>query len=178
MTTETERSRAVLGTAMDQVERALAAVPRDQLSDPTPCRDWTVGELVAHLVADPKNFIAMANGDEPDWSAAPELPDDWTSAFRAGADDLKKLWADAGDSAKPESMDWQTAEFAVHTWDLHRALGLADELDPEVAERGLAFMGPMLTPENRGEAFGPAVEVSDDAPAYDRLVGVAGRDPS
>ena len=74
-------------------------------------------------------------------------------------------------------MDWQTAEFAVHTWDLVRALGAPTELNPLVAERGYAFMSSALTPDNRGEAFAPAVEVSADAQIYDRLAALAGRDP-
>ncbi|WP_254185469.1 hypothetical protein [Nocardioides panacis] len=74
-------------------------------------------------------------------------------------------------------MDWQTAEIAVHTWDVVRATGQPARLLPEVAERGLAFMSAMLTPENRGEVFGPAVQVPDDAPVYDRLAAFAGRPP-
>jgi hypothetical protein len=33
----------------------------------------------------------------------------------------------------------------------------------------------MLTPENRGQVFAPAVPVPDDAPVYDRLAAFAGR---
>jgi uncharacterized protein (TIGR03086 family) len=177
MATVTDTARNVLTRAIDQVEGALADVSPDRLEDPTPCRDWTVGQLVAHLVVDPRNFVAMANDEQIDWAAAPELPEDWTAAFRANADELLQMWSEAGDGAEAGSMDWQTAEFAVHTWDLARALGRDVDLDPEVAERGLAFMGVMLTQENRGEAFGPPVEVADDAPLYDRLAAVAGRDP-
>jgi uncharacterized protein (TIGR03086 family) len=63
----------------------------------------------------------------------------------------------------------------VHTWDLARATGQSRPLLPEVAERGLAFMTAMLTPERRGKAFSPEVAVPDDAPVYDRLAGYAGR---
>ena len=56
-----------------------------------------------------------------------------------------------------------------------RATGQSVELLPEVAERGLGFMSVMLTPENRGEAFGPAVAAPEDAPVYDRLAAFAGR---
>lgn len=178
MSAETERSLDVLGRALDQVERALAAVPPDHLDDATPCTDWSVAQLVAHLVADPRNFVAMAQGETPDWSVAPSLPEDWTAEFRAGADELTRMWVEAGGEASAQSIDWQTAEFAVHTWDLVRALDLPHDLDPEVAERGLAFMGAALTPDNRGAAFGPAVDVDDSAPVYDRLVAVAGRDPA
>jgi uncharacterized protein (TIGR03086 family) len=87
------------------------------------------------------------------------------------------MWRDAGESASTQSMDWQTAELAVHSWDLARATGQSTDLDPEVAQRGLDFMSAALTPENRGAAFGPAVTLPDDAPVFERLVAFAGRDP-
>jgi hypothetical protein len=73
--------------------------------------------------------------------------------------------------------DWQTAEVAVHTWDLVRATDQDHDLDPEVAERGMAFMSAGLTDENRAPAFGPEVQVPGDAPVYVRLAAVAGRAP-
>jgi uncharacterized protein (TIGR03086 family) len=72
-------------------------------------------------------------------------------------------------------VDWQTAEIAVHTWDLARATGQSTHLDPEVAERALAFMSSGLTPENRGRAFEAEQPVADDAPVYHRLAAFAGR---
>jgi hypothetical protein len=47
MTTETERSLAVLSRAVDQAEAVLRTVSRDQLEDPTPCMDWDVAALMA-----------------------------------------------------------------------------------------------------------------------------------
>jgi uncharacterized protein (TIGR03086 family) len=87
------------------------------------------------------------------------------------------MWDKSGDTVSPQAVDWQTAEFAVHSWDLARATGQSTDLDPEVAQRGLDFMSAAMTSENRGQAFGPAVSVSDDAPVYERLVAFAGRDP-
>ena len=65
----------------------------------------------------------------------------------------------------------------LQTSDLRSQTGRIVRLDDEVAERGLAFMQQGLTADNRGAAFGAAVEVPDDAPAYDRLAAFAGRDP-
>ncbi len=103
--------------------------------------------------------------------------DEWAAEFRSSGDDLIHFWHQQGDDADAGKVDWQTAEMAVHTWDLVRATGVRVLLDPEVAERGLAFMSKGLTPENRGAAFGPAVEVPDEAPVYDRLAAFAGRSP-
>ncbi len=178
MTAAEQQPVAVLSAALDQTASVLAAIPADKLSDRTPCGEWDVARLTAHVVAGPRNFITMAGGGQPDWSATPPLPDDWAAEFRSAADDLLRMWRDAGDSAPLEGVDWQTAEFAVHTWDLARATGQATEsLDPQVAQRGLDFMSGALTPDNRGEAFSPAVTLPEDAPVYDRLAAWAGRDP-
>jgi uncharacterized protein (TIGR03086 family) len=177
VTTDAERSLDVLTRAVDQAERVLSEIPPDQLFDPTPCTEWNIGELVAHVVADPRNFVMMARGEKPDWSAPASLPDDWRVEFRSAADELMEMWRDAGESASPQSMDWQTAEFAVHTWDLVRALDLPTPLDAEVAQRGLDFMSGALTSENRGSAFAAEVPIDDDAPIYDRLAAWAGRRP-
>ncbi|WP_148575568.1 TIGR03086 family metal-binding protein [Nocardioides caldifontis] len=166
----------VLSRALDQAGDVLAAVHPDQLGLPTPCRDWTVGQLVGHLVRTPVNLLQMARGEQPDWSAEPRPAEgDWAADFRSHGDDLLHHWHQVGDAADPGQVDWQVAELAVHTWDLVQATGQDRALVPEVAERGLAFMSSALTPENRGEAFGPAVEVPDDAPVYDKLAAFAGR---
>jgi uncharacterized protein (TIGR03086 family) len=177
MTSTVERSIEVLSRALDQTADVLPAIPDDKLSAMTPCSEWDVARLVAHVLADPQNFVAMSGGGRPDWSAAPPLPEDWTGEFRARAAELMRTWKESGDGTSPQSVDWQTAEFAVHTWDLVRATGVPIELDPQVAERGLDFMSGALTPDNRGDAFAPAVTLAEDAPVYDRLAAFAGRDP-
>jgi uncharacterized protein (TIGR03086 family) len=177
MTTPAQQSIDVLARALQQTADVLSAVPPDRLSAATPCADWEVGRLIAHVVAGPRNFVTMCSGGQPDWSAEPPLPTDWTAEFRSAADELLRMWRDAGESASPQAVDWQTAEFAVHTWDLARATGQSTDLDPEVAQRGLDFMSGALTSDNRGEAFAPAVTLPEDAAVYDRLAAFAGRDP-
>jgi uncharacterized protein (TIGR03086 family) len=175
MDTPTE-SVVVLSRALDQAGDVLAAVHADQLTRPTPCGDWDVAQLIDHLVNAPVRFLEMARGEKPDWSAEPRpVTGDWVTGFRSNADDLIHHWHQAGAGADAGQVDWQIAEIAVHTWDVARATGQSPPLVPEVAERGLAFMSSMLTPENRGQAFAPAVQVPDDAPVYDRLAAFAGR---
>lgn len=170
---------SVLSRALDQAFDVLTAVHDDHLSLPTPCSEWDVAHLIAHLVNDPRTFAAMARGDEVDWSAEPEpVTSEWAAKFRAGADDLMAVWHAAGDDVEAGPVDMQTAEFAVHAWDLARAIDYTGALDPEVAERGLALMSASLTDENRSGAFGPEVPAADDAPVYERLAAFAGRSPA
>jgi uncharacterized protein (TIGR03086 family) len=175
--TAPHESVVVLSRALDQAGDVLTAVHPDQLGHPTPCGDWDVAHLVGHLVAAPERFLEMARGGEPDWSAGPRpATTGWAATFRSHADDLIHHWHQVGDAAEPGQVDWQTAEIAVHTWDVARATGQSPPLLPAVAERALALMSAMLTPENRGAVFAPAVPVADGAPVYDRLAAFAGRD--
>lgn len=175
MTAPTE-SVVVLSRALDQAGDVLAAVPADQLARPTPCDDWNVAQLIGHIVDAPVRFLDMARGEEPDWSAGPRpVAGNWVADFRTNADNLIHHWHQAGAAADVGQIDWEIAEIAVHTWDVAQATGQSPSLLPEVAERGLAFMSAMLTPDNRGEAFAPAVRVPDDAPVYNRLAAFAGR---
>lgn len=169
-------SVTILSRAVDQLGDLLLHVGADRLERPSPCSEWTVGDLADHVVASPARFAAMMRGERLDWSSSPEhLTDGWASAFRSAGDDLMHLWhaGGAGEGADP---DWQTAEFAVHSWDLAHALGRSTaELDPEVAEQGLAFMRANLREEMRAAAFGPEQPAPSDGDAYDVLAAFAGR---
>ena len=167
----------VLSRALDQAGDALASVHRDDWDRPTPCGDWTVRQLASHLASAPEHFLQQARGEEVDWSAPADVADgEWAGHSLTHGDDLIHHWHGQPDDQAAQA-DWQSAELGVHTWDLVTALGRPMPLDDEVAERGLAFMRQGLTADNRGKAFGPAVDVSDDAGPYERLVAFAGRDP-
>lgn len=170
----------VLNRALDQLGDVLAAVHEDHMPRPTPCGDWTVSQLVGHVLAAPARFVEVVQGGTPDWSTDPVPPEDgWAEDFREAADDLIHVWHQQGEAAAADQVDWQTAEFAVHTWDLARAVGRSTKkLDPEVAERGLAFMSRSLTDDNRGGAFGPEQPAPEGAGPYERLAAFAGRDAS
>ena len=171
----TDDEAAVLRRALDQLAVLLDHVPRDALGNGTPCEQWNLQDLVDHLVAAPGKFARMARGEAVDWSQpTPSAGSDPAAAFRSSAEDLLDAWRAAGGG--PVSVDWLCAELAVHTWDLATAVGRStDDLDPEVAERGLAFMRANLTDDRRGPAFGPEQQAPEDANAYQRAAAFAGR---
>jgi uncharacterized protein (TIGR03086 family) len=173
-----EDDLALLGRALDQLAGLLDDLPAGALGDQSPCRDWTVEDLVDHVVAAPANFARMVRGESIDWSApTPPAGSDPAGAFRSHGAELLQAWrehAAPGDGAP--GIDWQCAELAVHTWDLAAALGRpTGTLDPRPAERGLAFMRTGLTEDNRSPAFGPEQPAPDGADAYQRAAAFAGR---
>jgi uncharacterized protein (TIGR03083 family) len=134
-----------LAKALDQAERALGTVADDNLDNPTPCSDWTVRQLAAHVANGPGTWARMARGEEVDWSAIPEVPDgEWRSTFRSGADELLEAMRGAP-ADQQRGAGFQVAEYAVHSWDLVRGTGGAVDLDDSLAETGLAAMQGGLT---------------------------------
>ena len=66
-----------------------------------------------------------------------------------------------------------TSDPVVHAWDVARATGDTDELDPELAEAALVWGCENLEPAFRGQALGPDVPVPENALVYDRLAAHA-----
>jgi uncharacterized protein (TIGR03086 family) len=74
------------------------------------------------------------------------------------------------------------AELAAHAWDLARATGQIDELDPSVAVAALEGARVMIKPEYRdavepGSPFGEEVPAPPGADDWDRLAAFMGRNP-
>ena len=172
----TDDDAGLLRRGLDQLAGLLDDVPSGALADPTPCPQWSVQDLVDHIVAAPSRFARMARGEEVDWSATPSAGREPAAQFRSHAEDLLRAVADGGAQDGSIPVDWQCAELAVHTWDLATALGRSTgDLDGEVAERGLAFMRANLTDDNRGSAFGPEQPAPEGADPYRRIAAFAGR---
>jgi uncharacterized protein (TIGR03086 family) len=168
---------AVLDSGLDQLAALVESVGDDDLDKPTPCSDWSVSDLVDHIVRSIANLAASTRGAEADWSGTTPHHEEAGPPFRANADDLRAAWSATDDPQAGGGVDWQLAELATHTWDLATALGRdTAELDPEVAERGLAFMSKALTPENRGPVFKPEQPAPPDGDPYQRIAAFAGRE--
>jgi uncharacterized protein (TIGR03086 family) len=155
----------------------LDDVPGRAPSDRTSCEQWSVQDLVDHIVAAPARFARMVRGEEIDWTApTPSAGHDPAGRFRSNGDDLLRAVRGHAAPDAPVALDWQCAELAVHTWDLAVALGRStSDLDAEVAERGLAFMRANLTESNRGPAFGPEQPAPEGADPYQRAAAFSGR---
>ncbi|MFE7595409.1 TIGR03086 family metal-binding protein [Kitasatospora sp. NPDC057512] len=195
--TAAEDPIGLLARALAQTAGLIDGTGVELAGHPTPCRSWDVGDLISHLLHDLRQFTVRAKGGQPDWSQPFErVEEDWLHAFESGAEELVDAWRAAGDLGGTLEVpgvgtlparfpvDQQITEFAVHGWDLAHATGQSTEgLDHEVALAALTWAAGALKPEYRGaeeehHAFGPAVDVPEDAPAYDRLAAFFGRDPA
>lgn len=183
-----------LAPAAREVAGLLPGVREDQLGAPTPCPDYSVAELLAHLVdlaaafrdAAAKRFGATTD-TSPD-ARLPRLPADWREELPRRLTELAAAWRDpaawrgetrAGGVSLPGAAAGGTAlnELLLHGWDLARATGQPFAPDEASVRASLALLEGMA-PEVRSAVYGPAVEVPADAPPFDRAVALSGRRPS
>jgi uncharacterized protein (TIGR03086 family) len=174
MSADADAAAQVLARGLDQLGTLLRSVRPDDHGRPTPCSDWTVSDLVDHIVQTTRKFATMVRGEEVDWAAPTPHADHPVATFE---ENVQALRAALTDNPDPQpGADWQCAEIAVHTWDLATALGRSTEtFDPEVAERGRAFMLVSLTEDIRDPAFAPERQAPEGADPYARISAFAGR---
>ncbi len=99
-------------------------------------------------------------------------------ALASPALDRPADYFDGASRAPRELLGALTTDVLVHTWDLARAVGGADRLDPELCERGLRDAEKASGSRAASGLFGPPVPVPDRADPQARLLGLLGRDPS
>ena len=153
---------------------------------PSPVVGWRARDVVDHLVTWLPGFLAAGGVTLP---AGPKITDDPVAAWEHHVDVVQTL-LDADDAAREfvhphvgamsraVAIDrFYTSDVFMHTWDLARASGQDDRLDPDECATLLAGMEPIEQLLRDSGQFGPRVPVGDDAPVQDRLIGFIGRDP-
>ena len=197
--------RRILDRAIASGGGVVAGVRPEQLTDPTPCTDMNVRELLTHLIGVLDRVAALGNGEDPFAVTETALADDrWSDAWGESGSRAADAWSDDAVLERPMALPWikgsgaevlasYFSELTVHTWDLATATGQQPDWDDTVVAAALEVARQMLPAENRlalyaeisaargfdevAVPFAAAVPISDDAPAIDRLVAWNGRDP-
>ncbi len=187
-----------LGPAAERVAGLLHGISDDQLSNPTPCPAYTLGDLVEHVGGLALAFTWAATKNFPEYAGQPpsgdasRLPEGWRDEFESRLLELAQAWRDpsawegmtqAGGVDLPGQVAGLVAldELVVHGWDVARSSNQPYDADPVSVQGSLGFVGPVSEPGREAQregVFGPVVSVADDASELDRLIGLAGRDPS
>lgn len=154
---------------------------------PAPVDGWRARDVVGHLTEWFPSFLAAGTGIELPRSAGSGP----VAAWATQADAVQALLDDPGSAARvlrnphlgevplPEAIDrFYTADVFMHTWDLARATGQDDRLDPGFCAQLLAGMEPMEEVIRSSGQYGPRVPVAPEVDPQTRLLGFIGRDPS
>jgi uncharacterized protein (TIGR03086 family) len=152
--------RAALAWASD----VAAHVPADRMADKTPCAEWTVRELLGHLVATVDRARVVGEGGDPQTMprvATGVADDGWADALAAAEYAMAAVWADDARLDAPVTVPWgrvpgreavwgYAREALVHGWDLAVATGQGGEADPVTATAVLAETRRTMPASPRG----------------------------
>ena len=152
---------------------------------------WSVTDLVGHLVDEMRWIPDLLAGDpadlvEPRFShaAAELLGDDPLTAWETAADTALAALATTdlagtvhlhrGPTPTREYLEELTADLVVHGWDLARATGGDEEIDPALL-RAAAVLGDRLPEDGWPGLFDPPLAVPAGAPERVRMLARFGR---
>jgi uncharacterized protein (TIGR03086 family) len=182
----------MLQRVVDTTTEMIGNTSAQQLSNPTLCTEWTVKDLINHMVSGATMFAISAEqgsvpddmlgklmggdnvGDDPQaaWAAASKRA---MTAFEAPGVMDKIVKLPFGEMPAGIALNIAVFDVATHSVDLARATG-QKVTDTELLEDALIIAQQMVGPELRQPGiFGEAQPCGDDAPVDDRLLAFAGR---
>ncbi|WP_433615247.1 TIGR03086 family metal-binding protein [Dactylosporangium sp. CA-139114] len=160
----------------------LGRITPESLDRPTPCGEWDVRALRAHLLewgpplegAARKEAVPPGNGDGDVRAQVERLAAAWgePAAWTGGT-----VMATAELPADLVG-GMVLGEFVLHGWDLARALGVPIAFGDDVLEAVYAEVARSAEQGRAMGVYGPEVPVAGDAPWFARVLGLSGRDPN
>jgi len=182
--------RAQHRLAVEQAGEFVRRVQPGHLARPTPCGDWTLADLLAHMVGQHFGFGAAArHGDAPVEAYAPRPFDlavwdesvaDLLAAFAAADPAGQAVLREIAPAALPMAFVFsaQLLDTVVHTWDVAQSLGEPYEPSAELAETVAAIARAVPDDARRtrpNAAFAPAL--ASTGSAWERTLAQLGRQP-
>ncbi|MDX8148536.1 TIGR03086 family metal-binding protein [Lentzea sp. BCCO 10_0061] len=170
-------------------EAKVANVRSDQWINQSPCAQWTALEVVDHVIEMHGVMLGhpIPRTEDPltDFREARRQVQEALDSDRARSE----VSTPAGPMTLEDHVDQVVSDdLVLHGWDLARATGQDETIPATDVERLWAtatavpadLMERFRTPGAFGpgiEVYGAEIEVPQDAPLQDRLLGYVGRDP-
>lgn len=174
-------------------EQKVAAVQPEQWENQSPCEKWSARDVVDHVVVMHGVMLRPVG-------QALSVQTDPLAAFQAARTAVEAVLDDpalaaqecetpTGRMTAADQIDQVVSDdLVLHGWDLARATGQDETMDPVDVERLWAsnsaipaeLIALYRTPGAFGpgiEVFGPEIAVPEGAPLQDRLLGFIGRRP-
>ncbi|MFT3854422.1 MAG: TIGR03086 family metal-binding protein [Ilumatobacteraceae bacterium] len=184
MATSADGHRRVAAEFTATVE---AAAP-DAWDLPAPPAGWVARDVVRHLVEWLPAFLQGAAGIT--LPAGPSVDDDPVGAWRTHCDAVQALLDDPAVAEREHDLPHlgvmtlgraiemiYTSDVFMHRWDLARATGQDETLDPQRCADLLAGMTGMEEAMRQSGQYGPRVAVPDDADVQTKFLAFIGRTP-
>jgi uncharacterized protein (TIGR03086 family) len=177
-----------LDQSFDQARKVVVGVRPDQLGAPTPCTEWTVQQLLTHMVGAMTNIGRGVTGAEllPDMNKI-DLDADVAAQYAAASEGTLAAWrahgldgeVNIGAGPMPAALaaSINLVDACAHTWDLARATGQDDALPDPLATYTLQVAEGFVDGVRQFAGINPAVPVDAGASPTAKFVAYMGRKP-
>jgi uncharacterized protein (TIGR03086 family) len=160
----------------------LGRLTEDDLGRPSPCAEYTVGQVGQHVVRSMALLASVAGA-----AAGSAMEGSLEEQVTASAEVAVAAWrrrglggsVAVGRSTLPAGLAVEIIplELLVHGWDMARATGSEIDVPPEVAGYVLGRARELVTPDKRGRSFAAEVPAGPQATVLERLIAFTGREP-
>ena len=171
-------------TIVEGFTTRISGIPTSGLDAPSPCTEWTAQDVIVHVVNTHRRVLASLDGTEPH-TAQPDddLASEWpraSGAVREALADPARANTTVGRMFGDQTFESLVgrllcADTLIHTWDLARATGQNESLDPSATAKALEFLTPIDDAIRRPGGFGAKIEPPAGADIQTRLLNFAGR---
>jgi uncharacterized protein (TIGR03086 family) len=187
--------------ALKITEAIVDRVDAGGLDRPTPCSEWDLGQLLAHMTGQNHGFAAAARAAAAqsevtgisDWADRP-VGDDPSGVFAASAAEVtaafalegvleRELWLPEvrGGQMFPahQAIGFHFVDYVVHGWDVAASIGVPVEFDVDLLEAVLPIAEQVPGGASRTRVGAP-FQLGLDEPAdglLDRILLMLGRSP-
>ncbi|GAA4593961.1 TIGR03086 family metal-binding protein [Planotetraspora phitsanulokensis] len=176
--------------ALDGFGNRLQLVRDEQWELSTPCVDWDVRALVNHMVNEnlwaPDLLAGRTIAEVSDTYERDVLGDDAIKAFEVSAQGaVQAVYTEGaltavthlsfGDVPGEEYITELFADALIHTWDLARAIGARERLDPELVATCSEWFARANEGYRQTGVIGDHRDVPEDADPQTRLLAAWGR---
>ncbi|HEY3869094.1 MAG TPA: TIGR03086 family metal-binding protein [Actinocrinis sp.] len=199
MTGSFDRTLDRFALAGAQFEQRLRTVRAQQWALPTPCAEWTVRDLVNHMAQGNLNYVGLAAGGTGAQflrsRGEDALGSDPVGAYVRSVRQCAEAFAEPGALHRvldyplgpvtgAQALAVRTTDSVIHTWDLARAVGADERLDPGLvawieAESDAIYAGLAETPADPDTTHrffaAPEGSPAADASRQERLLHRMGR---
>ena len=166
-------------------QAVLRRLTGDDLARPSPCTEYTVGQVGQHVVRSMVLLASVAGEQLGSPAAGPAglLEGQVTVSAEAALAAWRRRGLGGsvavGRSTLPASLAVEIIplELLVHGWDIARATGSEIDISPEVAGYVLGRARELVTEDKRGRSFAAEVPAGPQATVLQRLIAFTGRVP-
>lgn len=177
----------------------IASVRPDQWQAQSPCPKWSARDVTVHVINETRRMLSTVQRTEPQAihgvgvAGMGALPDtdidaDLQAAFDQVAEGLTTAIDDpacrgvelptfAGPQPFSDIVGTLPEDVLIHTWDLARATGGDERLDPELVEYVFERFKPLDEMLRQPWAFGPKAQAPPNADQQTEFLCFVGRTP-